>query len=364
MIIQWLLETWTIIKLSAPWLLIGFFCAGVIHVVLPTGFIKKHLKVPGFYSVLKASIFGIPLPLCSCSVIPVGVSLKKQGASKGATASFFVSTPEIGIDSFLLSFFLLGPAFAIIRVIATIFSALGVGVLIDHFAERGGDTTEHDDDEHESCCNETRTNSNTDMQSHFFYKLKQKIKEIFHFAYVEIFDDIAVVLSLGFLGAGLVSVFIPDNLFMDLNLNPIMMMIIMLIAALPIYVCATSSTPLVAALLAKGLNPGAAIVFLLAGPATNITTMLTILRELGKRELVIYLSIIIMVSMLFGIFINQSADLIGVVDYLNPGNDSTSHDHMHSIPGLLLFIMLSISLIKKLVNYIKKESNGDETCCS
>ncbi len=364
MITQWLIETWTVINLSAPWLLIGFFCAGIIHAVLPNGIIKKHLKTPGFSSVLKGSVYGIPLPLCSCSVIPVGVSLRKQGTSKGATASFFVSTPEIGIDSFLLSFFLLGPVFAVSRVVATFLSAMGVGILIDRFSESDSSRTGTHGNEHTSCCQEAKADSNRGAKPQFGYRVRRKIRDIFHFAYVEIFDDIVVVLSLGFVGAGLVSVFIPDNLFMDLNLHPILMMFIMLIAALPVYVCATSSTPFAAALLAKGLDPGAAIVFLLVGPATNITTMLTIGRELGKRELVIYLSVIILISMLFGIAINQFPDLLGHGNYLNFKGDSMSHDHMSGIPGLLVFSMLTVSLIKKLANYIKKESNGDETCCS
>ncbi len=359
MIVQWLFETWTIIKLSAPWLLVGFFCAGVIHVILPTGFIKKHLKTPGIFSVFKASVYGVPLPLCSCSVIPVGVSLRKEGASKGATASFFVSTPEIGVDSFLLSFFLLGPVLAITRVIATICSAIGVGTLIDHFDDADPEDTEKTENNESSCCHDMDISSVSEGTGTLGSLAVSKIKKVFYFAYVKIFDDISGVLSIGFIGAGLVSVFIPDNLFMDLNLPPIFMMLIMLISALPIYVCATSSTPLVAALLAKGLNPGAAIVFLLAGPATNITTMLTVLRELGKRELVIYLGMIIMVSMFFGIMINQTADFVGFNRFLNNvSHESLSHDHMHGIPGLVLLLMLSFSLMKALVNYMKTKSSG------
>ena len=351
MITNWLLETWHIVVLSAPWLLVGFFIAGIIHVVLPTGFIKRHLQTPGLLSIVKASAYGIPLPLCSCSVIPVGISLRKQGASKGATASFFVSTPEIGVDSFLLSFFLLGPVLAITRVVATICSALGVGIMVDRFSEfeDGAPKTDMPD----ACCGKSKEEANPDKKNSLLNTFLHKIKQVVQFAFVEIFDDIAAVLTIGFAAAGLVSVLVPANLFMDLNLSPIVMMLVMLIAALPVYVCATSSTPLVAALLAKGLDPGAAIVFLLAGPATNVTTMLTIFRELGKRELIFYLGGIITISMFFGMLVSFSVEFLPIQSYLNFNDNSVSHNHINRFPGYILAFMLSLSLAKKFMKRLR-----------
>ena len=350
MLNEWLIATWNVIVASSPWLLFGFFFAGVMHVLLPAGFIKRQLQAPGIKSVLKASAFGIPLPLCSCSVIPVGISLRRQGASRGATASFFVSTPEIGVDSFLLSFFLLGPLLAVTRVVATLFSAIGVGIVIDKCTTVAASTLQQSEPKESCCASDVEQDKTVQSTS---ARLVDTTKRIFRFAYVDIFDDLAIVLSVGFLGAGLVSAIVPDDLFQSLGLSSFVSMLIMLLVALPVYVCATSSTPLVAVLLAKGLCPGAAIVFLLAGPATNITTILALSKELGKRGLAVYLAGIIGVSLFFGFLINivmagttQFSDWEGMLD-------SGTHDHRFMIAGLLFSILLGVSLMKRIIKRLK-----------
>ena len=353
MFFSWLQASWNIILASAPWLLAGFLGAGIIHVLLPHTLIKAHLERPGFKSVFKASAFGIPLPLCSCSVIPVGIALRRQGASRGATASFFVSTPEIGVDSFFLSYVLLGPLLAINRIIAVLLSAVTTGVAIDFLTKGKGYERERKMFNTDTCCRDTDSlNQRRDVTTFKWYKMIKTFKLVLHFAYVKLFDDLAIVLSVGFLSAGFATVLVPENLFQNIDLGSFGMMLAALVAALPVYVCATSSTPLVAALLAKGLSPGAALVFLLAGPATNISTMLALHKELGRLALALYLGGITSIAILCGGLTNVLAEHFGnFVPDLLPQSDH-SHSHSYTLWGLLLVVLLITSLSKRIVRKV------------
>ncbi len=327
----WIIETWQVIAVSSPWLLFGFLFAGLLHVLLPKDFIEKQLSTPGFLSVLKASLFGIPLPLCSCSVIPVATSIRRAGASKGSTASFLVSTPQVGIDSFLLTYALLGPIIAIIRVIASFFTAVVVGMGVDVFDEKTEEIVETQ--KTSSCCgNEAPA--------------KNKFYEIFHYGFVEIIDDLVVTLMLGFLGAGLIGALVPDDFFTNWALGPIASIFVMLVVSLPLYVCATATTPLAAALLLKGISPGAALILLLAGPATNFATMLVVKKELGKQGLFIYISGIILISIIFCLGLNA----------LMPTATAVLKDHLHNeglmsfgIAQIIFSFLLIISLCRKVL---------------
>lgn len=354
MLTQTLLATWGMISTSSFWLLAGFFFAGVLHVVFPARIIDRHLKKPGFGSVLKASLFGIPLPLCSCSVIPVGTALRRKGASRGATSSFFVSTPEIGVDSFLLSYVFLGPLLAITRVISAFFSALVVGLSIDAL---------YKDDSSQvilsptnpSCCAAKNSNDSQEFseQNHF----QRKLREIFRYGFGTVVNDLAVVLTIGYLISGLITAFVPADIFQTIGLGQHAAMFTMLIISTPLYICATSATPLAAALIAKGLNPGAALVFLLAGPATNITTILAIKKEIGKLAAVIYVLGIMIVALLTGY----------ALDYFllqNPAGSTSPlpHFHEHTSPltdigGLLLIALLGKGLLKKISERRQKALN-------
>lgn len=336
MFYNWLLATWSVISQSAPWLLLGFFLAGVLHVLIPAEFIARHLQKRGFASVFKASMIGVPLPLCSCSVIPVATALRRKGASRGATAAFFVSTPEIGVDSFLLSYSLLGSFLAFARMIASFVSAMIVGLLINLF--EGDDRPEPAiASAAPACCAHGKEKVPRSML--------EKLLGIFHFGFIDLIDDLAPLLMFGFLAAGLITVLVPDNFFSGLNANA--SMFLMLLVSFPLYICAASSTPLAAALLAKGLAPGAVVVFLLAGPASNITTMAAIARELGRKEIVIYIIGVSVVSLLFGAGINELA-LRGYKVFDLTSGVGMVHEHASFWTGLILLWLMSVSLFRRL----------------
>lgn len=272
----------------SPFLLLGFFFAGILHVIFPTGMIYRFMGKNSFLSSLNASLFGIPLPLCSCGVIPTGVSLNKNGASKGASVSFLISTPQTGVDSIMVTWSLIGLPFAIIRmVIAFVTGVLGgiLTILLDSKPENTPEKVSREKTTHKSSEN--------------------IIYRIFHYAFVVFLQDIAKWLVVGILIAAFISTVLPANFFETYIGNDYLSMLILLVASVPMYVCATSSVPIAAALMMKGLSPGAAIVFLMAGPATNAATITVIGKTLGKKTLFIYLFSIISGAFFFGAVVNE-----------------------------------------------------------
>lgn len=340
------------IVIIAPWMLGGFLLSGILHVLIPTEFIHRQLRAPGLISVIKATLFGIPLPLCSCSVIPVGVALRRQGASKGATASFMISTPEIGVDSIMVSYGLLGPIMTIVRVVAVACSAFAVGWSVDKWVAPGEETSSEPRDVPD-CCHGKQTQGNP-AAAKSPDRLQHKLWNVLRYAYWDTANDLAVVLCFGFLSAGLVSAFLPSDYFTTLQLNSFATMLATVVVALPMYVCATSATPLVAALMAKGLAPGAALVFLLAGPATNVTTMLAVGKEIGAKGLGIYVGGLITVSMIFGAAIDHwwSHDTFALPTSM------AHHEHgsAATIPAVLLTALIGIHLAVRLYRWCRRSA--------
>jgi uncharacterized membrane protein YraQ (UPF0718 family)/copper chaperone CopZ len=275
----------------APYLLLGFLFAGLLKVFLPQNLMNRYLGKSTFKSVVNASLLGIPLPLCSCGVLPAGISLYKNGASKGSSVSFLISTPQTGVDSILVTWSMLGLPFALIRPIAALFTGVTGGVMTNELEKEKDDRSAGEED---------------------FKPVKQKpsLKAILDYAFVEMMADIAKWLVIGLLIAALIAVVIPDNFFQEFKMSGLLGMLIILVASVPLYICATSSVPIAAVLLMKGLSPGALLVFLMAGPATNAATMTVVGQNLGRKTLFIYLTALIVGSLLFGLFI----------DYFLPGN--------------------------------------------
>lgn len=301
-----------IINEMSPYLLLGFFLAGLMHTFVPSKLYSRYLSAPSFRSVINAALLGIPLPLCSCGVIPTAMSLHKEGASKGATVSFLIATPQTGVDSIVATYSLMGLPFAITRIVAALFTALFGGQLTN----LSGDGRKKEkqccchDEKHEghSCCDDDDCGCHDNhcschKESHA-KRFGEKLKEAFHYAFVDMMGDIGKWLVIGLVVAGLITVLVPDSFFAIFAGNSLLSMLLVLLMAIPMYLCATGSIPIAVALMMKGLTPGAALVLLMAGPAANIASILVIRKSLGSRTAFVYLLSIILGAITFGLGID------------------------------------------------------------
>jgi len=298
---QFITATYGVFAMAAPFLLIGFALAGVAHVLLPTGRARRWLGRRGWRGVVRASLLGLPLPLCSCSVIPVATALRKQGAGKGATTSFLISTPQTGVDSIAITYALLDPIMTLFRPIASLISALVGGMAVDAVnPDRIAAAHEHADPG-EICehCAHTDEEGRTPAGG-----ARGGIRQALRFGFADVVSDTFWPLAIGFILSGLIAAVLPDDFFGRYVGNETLAVVLMLLVGLPFYVCASASTPIAAVLIAKGLSPGAAMVFLLAGPATNVTTMLMVKAQLGGRSLAAYLASVAVTAVVMGLTLN------------------------------------------------------------
>jgi len=267
----------------------------VIKQVLPSSIVEKQLSSPGFVSIVKGAIFGAPLPLCSCGVIPTALAVRKAGASKGATSSFLVATPETGVDSIAFSYAVLGPIFAIARPIGALISAILAGVLVSTFDKE--DDVQPPVKAASSCCSSKKQEVVAEPS------LKDKLIASVQYGYGTMISDTAKWLTIGLVAATIITAYVPQSFFLQWG-DGLLAMIIMVVVGLPMYICATASTPVAASLLFAGVSPGAALVFMLTGPATNIATMGVIKEQLGVRSLAAYLVAVISSAILCGLVLN------------------------------------------------------------
>jgi hypothetical protein len=268
----------------APYLLLGFLIAGILHVFVPQKFYTKYLSAGNKWAVVWAALLGVPLPLCSCGVIPTAIGLRNEKASKGAVASFLIATPQTGIDSILATYSLLGLGFAIIRPAAALITGICGGLLVNRLVKEEDSLVVSG----ERCRVETGS----------------RIWRVLRYAYYEMMQNIGGRLVLGLLVAALIQVAVPDEYFLHFGKQPLLQMLVILLIAVPMYICSTGSIPVAAALMMKGLSPGAALVMLMAGPAVNLASILVVRKSLGRRFTWIYLLVIIGFSILFGCLVN------------------------------------------------------------
>jgi uncharacterized membrane protein YraQ (UPF0718 family)/copper chaperone CopZ len=294
---QFFIDFIEILNEMSPYLLLGFLFAGILKVAFPQKFIDKYLGQNNSRSVLNASLIGIPLPLCSCGVIPTGISFFKSGASKGSSVSFLISTPQTGVDSILVTYSLLGLPFAILRPFIALITGVIGGMITNKYDKNTPLITNEN-----ACCDKNSSCENTEKDP---YQSRSKIYTLFKYAFVDFLQDISKWLIIGLLLAAFISVLIPDDFFTQYIGNDFIGMIVILLASIPLYICATSSVPIAAILLLKGISPGAALVFLMAGPATNAATITVLNKVMGHKSMLIYLFSIISGAMLFGLFIDH-----------------------------------------------------------
>jgi uncharacterized membrane protein YraQ (UPF0718 family) len=296
---------------SAPWLLMGFSVAGLMKAFVPNQVLAKHLGEPGLLATIKAALLGAPLPLCSCGVIPAALGLRRSGASKAATTSFLISTPETGVDSVTVSYAMMGPFMAIIRPIAAISTAITAGLLV------GPDKNEHapqssepvqsccasktaEPESAESCCSKvSEENSAADS-------IGSRLRDSMKFTFVDLIRDISLWLMIGLGIAAMVKTYVPTEFLTQWG-DGFMAFVVMALIGVPMYICALASTPIAAGLLFSGVSPGATLVFMLVGPATNIATIGLVRNELGSRALAAYLGSVVGVGFGFGYLTNYLA---------------------------------------------------------
>ena len=375
-VIVFVQEFITLFSEMAPFLLLGFLLAGILHVWVPNHVYVPKISKSNFASVLWAALFGVPLPICSCGVIPTSIALRKEGASKGASVSFLISTPATGVDSILATYSLLGIPFAILRPVAAFATAL-VGGVFTNLATRGESenvdaqkkTVEFDDcddDYHCGCGDEHHEHCESGDVHHMSFG--QKVAETFRYGLVNMVGDVSKWLMIGLLLGALISAFVPNELFFALREYPILCMLVVLVLAMPMYTCATGSIPLALALVAKGITPGAALVLLMAGPATSIASMLVVGKAFGKRTLAAYLFSIAFGAMFFG-FIVDTFFMDTFLSAMLPQGAAECHGHGalgvfdYICSGLLAFFMIYAKFVHKGCDGHCGCGCGESHCC-
>lgn len=318
MIVDWVVriiaETWAVLLEAAPYVVIGLLAAALIHTLFPKERIEATLGKPGFGSILKSALFGIPLPLCSCGVLPTALSLKDRGASRGATVSFLVSTPETGLDSIAVTYALINPAMAVLRPIAAFISAVLAGVGVERFgraADNAGKVA--------SCGCDTCGDDHCDVH----HTWKSRLRASMHYITTDFFPDIANWMLLGLVISGIVAALVPEGFLASIP-GPAQI-VAAVVAGVPIYICASASTPIAAVLMAKGVSPGAALVFLLVGPATNMASLMVIGRRLGKRTAIVYLGSVIVTALVIAFAVDA---FLGGWDWFPKIADPFIHEHV------------------------------------
>jgi len=350
-------EVFRITGESAPYLLLGFALAGLMHEFLPTAWITRHLGRESKRSVVAAALLGAPLPLCSCGVVPAAEALRRKGAGRAPTLAFLISTPETGIESLALTYGLMGPTMAVVRPLVAVSTALVAGFLglLAAASERSPDlaTTapsagHHDCHEPRDChgghrASEVFEGSATPAvaaRSDLATRMRERLERAFRFGFVELFDDLARWLFLGLVITGALSFALPDDAFSRLasSQGGLVPIVLAAVLSVPLYLCASSATPIAATLVAKGLSPGAALVFLLIGPATNGATLMLVANLLGRRWVAIYLGSIATVAIAAGVLLDRLAgDSVraAVATVFAAGHDGPAHT-VELLAGLVL----------------------------
>jgi len=301
--------SWHVLVEASPYVLLGFFVAGLLKAYVPDSFMARHLGKRSLWSVLKAAVIGVPLPLCSCGVLPAAMGLRRQGASKGAATAFMISTPETGVDSIAVTYALMDPIMTIARPVAAFVTAIVAGVMVNAFPGRD-EVTPLESMVHS--CHSHGCGCGGECASPAKPGQWQRFKVGMGHAFGEMIADIGRWLLLGVIIAGIISTLLPADFIENYVGQGFLSLLIMLLVGLPLYVCATASTPIAASLLLKGLSPGAALVFLLAGPATNGATITVMLKVLGRRAAMLYLAAIAVASLVLGMLVDRVYASLGL----------------------------------------------------
>ena len=351
-----------ILNQMSPYILLGFILAGMLHVFIRPDTMSRHLSGHGWRPVVKAALLGIPLPLCSCGVLPTAVALRRQGASKGASTSFLIATPQTGVDSIAATYALLGLPFAIVRPIAALVGSVTGGMAVDR-SDKDGDNdmpvTASATACSDGCC---QSAAEAEAPRGFINKMWAAVK----YGLTDMVASVGKWLVIGLVVAAVITVAVPDSLFLSLAEYPRLAMLVMVAVAVPMYVCATGSIPIAMSLMLKGLTPGVGFVLLMAGPAANFASVMVLSKSLGRRATAVYVLSVVVTAILFGL----------LIDYLLPAQwfaiggaaDTIAHCHVEWpwFPTLCSALLVAL-LLRAFVagaaerRRFRKESNNTST---
>lgn len=321
MLLEFCMTFWNVFAMMAPWLIAGFFIAGTIAVCMPRDFVTGFLgSSGGVKSIIRAVLIGVPLPICSCGVIPISTALRKNGASRGATAGFLISTPQTGIDSVLATYALMGPFFAVARPLAALVTGLAGGCVVHAIAGDG----------------ERTCTAAAEPASH-----PRNLRMILWQGYIRLLGGIVKPLSVGLAISAAVAAFVPDDFFASaLAKNGCLAIPVMALVGFPMYICSTAAIPIAATLMMKGLSPGAAFVFLMTGPAVNAVSIATIASLIGRRAAIAYVAVIFLGAVLFGMAVDLLPGNIGAPS-VQCGGCATVSMFNHLAGAVLAFLMVN-----------------------
>ena len=360
-------ESWKLLQESSIYVLFGIFVAGLMRVFVRPEAVSRHLGRGKVSSVLKAAALGVPIPLCSCGVLPAAVSLKRQGANNGATTAFLISTPESGVDSIALTYALLDPVMTIARPAAAFATAAFAGIAENMLAPDKEEKAVEPDLSCpvDNCCDGVDCQPEVHKGHHSFF---EKLKAGLGYALFELWEDIAPWFLLGLLLAGVITALIPSELMTKHLGGGLPAMLIMLAVGIPLYICATASTPIAAALILKGVSPGAALVFLLAGPATNVTSLTVLFGLLGKRATAIYLASIAVVSVACGLALDQVYASFGISAQAMAGQAAEIIPLWAQVAGALALLVMSARplyrVFRSLVGRVRGQPHVETCTCA
>ncbi len=352
------------------YMMIGLLLVGIMNIFLKKEFIANHLGKNSLWSIIKASLLGVPLPLCSCGVVPTGLYLKEKGASDSTAVSFLISTPQTGVDSIIATYGLMGATFAWYRPLAAFISGVLGGFFVKIFGKKTHTETTISEDNEITKNAEITSESYTEEKSNakspeITLTFKEKIRKSIAYAFGTFLSDISVHFIVGLLIAALISVLIPDTLLVELGINSgIWAMLVMIVIGLPMYICSTSSIPIALSLMAKGVSPGAAFVFLFMGPFTNIASLAIISRKLGKRTTVLYVVGAIITALTFGFLLDVLAPVLNfpAYDEISKHSVKGAWDIIQIVVAGIFFILVLYTIYKKIkakLITIKKNISSD-----
>jgi hypothetical protein len=345
-------DFWSVLGQMSPYLLFGFAAAGALSLLISARTVERHLGGPGFWPVFKAALFGVPLPLCSCGVIPVGASLHRKGASRGATVAFLISTPQTGVDSIMVTFSLLGLTFAVYRPVAALISGMLGGLLVaytvkDRGSPGGAVSGGTAAGRHDGACAAPRP-ADEDRPRGWLARLRSAAV----YGFVDLPEDIGRSMLGGLIIAAIITAIVPKDFFAGVLSGGIVAMLVMMALGIPVYVCATASVPVAAALIARGVSPGVALVFLMTGPATNAATIATVWRTMGKKTAVLYLASVAGTALASGLTLDYFFAATGVqhqhaMGWMLPGPISTA----------LAIILLAVLIVGAVRSYLPRHKH-------